>query len=703
MRSLLASSLLLFLLSGCGKQNDSAPKREAVSLDDLAVTVLDHPRSYFLSDKRGGFLLGSAGPGAVRRDEWTVDGNTVLHTPGKLSIDGNPVDLLGCDSARVTPLEVIRYFPGGIVEALAPLDRIPGQDGAHGLMIRVETTVPRDLIFAAVPGPDFVAAASHEEQCILYRKGPNATVAYTAGSQGEIFPGAIGLKQVSKAIFVIVYTTADSADYLARRAHGEVDLLGLARRRRMESLLQRAYLRTSDPDLTSALRWVQLSLDALTVSTPEACVVASLPWDGSVNVRDNAIALGGFDAATGDYGSTGKMLIALAREQDTSADGVAWVVREVYEHVLASGDTGIVREVYPDVESRLARAYQQKVDAQNFFLRADASPRGSREADLQALWYFHQTIGSIFASFLGDTMHAAEWGRQAEITSSGFNRMFVDTSRNVLYDRVLADGRGTTGNGPGVLLCLDMIESEAVRVNTVKSVMQTLLRPDGMAMSPLPGDSAGKIQNWMTGQMVYALTRYDRQDISYPVTRRLAQRILTTDMVGVLPEMYGASDEGHGDAPALGAPASPGAMGEFVRSFYQDYLGVHINITTRSLALEPKLPDEIIDADFTIFAGARSVWARYVRTAENDRVVLEGADLDDTLRVTFLWMMKNGDAWRGAAVLHPGGTTTLVFGERDASALYDGKEAPLEGLRHLVGFSRRKEMIMGNGELGTDN
>jgi hypothetical protein len=55
-------------------------------------------------------------------------------------------------------------------------------------------------------------------------------------------------------------------------------------------------------------------------------------------------------------------------------------------------------------------------------------------------------------------------------------------------------------------------------------------------------------------------------------------------------------------------------------------------------------------------------------------------------------MMKNGDAWRGATALHPGTKTTLVFGERDATVFFDGNEAQIENVRHLVGFSQRAQM-----------
>jgi hypothetical protein len=427
----------------------------------------------------------------------------------------------------------------------------------------------------------------------------------------------------------------------------------------------------------------------LIIISPETTAVTLLPWDGSLNARDNSIALAGLDVATGDYAATAGVLRAIARRQDASIEGAGWFAREAYEHVIASGDTALVRGLYPAVLANIAHAAHQHADGDNFLLEDKAGSPGYSSADLQALWYFQQTISSIFASFMADTVNAARWAMQADGTLSAFNRLFVDTTRQVVNPRIAADGRGMDYTLPGPLLCLDVIESEAVRQNTVKGIMKALLRPVGLESPPVPGATGnGIIYNWMAGQMVYALTRYDCQHISYPITRRLADRILTTDMVGALPEMY----EANGEARALGSQASLAAMAEFIRSFYQDYLGVHINMTTQSLALEPKLPDEIDNVDFTIFAGDHPISARYERKPESDHVVLRGEGFSDSLRVTFLWMMKSGDAWRGATALYPGRTTTLVFGERDATALIDGKQTPMEGVRHLVGFSQRAQM-----------
>ncbi|MBP1647530.1 MAG: hypothetical protein H6Q30_975, partial [Bacteroidetes bacterium] len=55
MRHILALAILLVILPGCGSNEESSGARQTIALDELAVTVRDHPRSYFHSDRRGGF------------------------------------------------------------------------------------------------------------------------------------------------------------------------------------------------------------------------------------------------------------------------------------------------------------------------------------------------------------------------------------------------------------------------------------------------------------------------------------------------------------------------------------------------------------------------------------------------------------------------------------------------------------------------
>jgi len=59
--------------------------------------------------------------------------------------------------------------------------------------------------------------------------------------------------------------------------------------------------------------------------------------------------------------------------------------------------------------------------------------------------------------------------------------------------------------------------------------------------------------------------------------------------------------------------------------------------------------------------------------------------------VNLLWMMENGDAWRGSFRLRGGAPVAIVLGDDDA-VLYEGRQP--RGARReekLKGFSQKKE------------
>jgi hypothetical protein len=60
------------------------------------------------------------------------------------------------------------------------------------------------------------------------------------------------------------------------------------------------------------------------------------------------------------------------------------------------------------------------------------------------------------------------------------------------------------------------------------------------------------------------------------------------------------------------------------------------------------------------------------------------------MKVSFLWILENGDAWRGAVSLAAGKDLTLIFTDDAAMMFLDAKEAKMTGARHLKKFSQRE-------------
>jgi hypothetical protein len=244
-------------------------------------------------------------------------------------------------------------------------------------------------------------------------------------------------------------------------------------------------------------------------------------------------------------------------------------------------------------------------------------------------------------------------------------------------------------------MCLEMLDAEVLRHGVTRAAVAGLLSPEGVRtlsrsdprFARSPGASGweynGPVWTWLAGPVSYALTRYDRQDVSYPIIRGMAALALGRGMAGTLPALF--------DSPPAGQKASLTGMSEFLRSIYQDYFGVRVDMAAGTFALQPKLPASLPEAQFTVFAGSSPIEVEYRRNSENTRLHLNAPSLPKEMRVNLLWMMENGDAWRGSFRLRGGAPVAIVLGDDDA-VLYEGESrGEFEGKRKLKGFSQRKD------------
>jgi glycogen debranching enzyme len=737
---------LAMLAGGCGKgQQEVAPgpPREHLTVDSLGINVEKQLRPFMLSDKRGGFIVGTAGDSIPSLSDivWSVQGE---HVVTGLSV------VVGTGASQpagswVYPHLVITYFKDGSAVTIAPLEI----SGAHAIVVQVRPAGDGPILLAPSVVAGSVSKVSGDTMVTWRTSGGNGLVSMYAGPAGKVQGEGIGVPGSRETRFLLVYEEAPAKQDIAT-IHSRVPLLQQNRVERMNRLLNRAYIKTSDPDLDKALNWTRLSLDALVVTltyagTGEHVAVAGLPWDGSLRGRDMAIAIPGLDFALNDYAPSAGILRWLATHQDTvrgrrtygriadrvssggmtfhGADVAPWFVRQMYEHVASSSDTTLVRELSQVVTRSIEGAIRYHVNESNLFTHGagetwmdasqrgtPATPRGNCAAEMQLLWYFQQLIGGFVAQYAGDSLTARSLGQSATRTAESFNRVFVDTAHQLIFDHLLPSGKGVTEVRPNALFCVDILGSEVVRQSMLRSVVNGVVYPWGVGtlgqtdsgFKPYMGMEGkytkeeamhnGPVWTWLAGQLAYTLSRYDRQDLMYRMTGGMVNRLLTADMVGVLPEAYEAVPrEGESIPRAAGLLASLGGMAEFVRSFYQDYLGIRVDAVSNQMWVQPKLPDEIRDVDFTISVADHPVYVRYVRDNETARVILDAPDIARPLKVIFLWIFMNGDAWRGSAMLQPGSRLTLIFGTEDLVA-YSGEEVvELPSSRLLKRFSQRNE------------
>lgn len=740
MRCVIVVALAL-VIGGCGKgQNDVArAPREVLTVDSLGVNVEKLPRTFMLSDKRGGFIVGTAGDAQPTLKEiiWSIQGTPVV-TGWSVTLDSAGV--ASTSGIRVFPHQVVIRFTDGSTATVSPLEI----SGAYAMAVHIQRMGDGPIRLTPSLAREFMRKTSGDSMITWSGTGNARLVCYT-GTGGRAEAGGIRVTGGKEALFLLVYEQGPAREDLAT-LHSRIPALQQSRSDRMNRLLNRAYIKTSDADLNKALSWTRLSLDALVLTLPdrhtggeEHVAVAGLPWDGDLRGREMAIAIPGLDFTFNDFAPAGGILRWLAAHQDTvarrrsygriadhisgrgatfrGADVAPWFIRQMYEHAVGSGDTVMVRELAAVVRRSVEGALRYQVDQNALFTHSTGEismdalvPRGNCAAEMQLLWYFQQLIGGFVAEYNGDTLMARTLGESAARTSGSFGVAFVDTSRDLLFDHLLPSGEGVMEIRPNVLFCVDILGSERVKQTMLKNVVNTLVYPWGVGTlarsdpkfhahvedeGNAPKEEAtqnGPVWTWLAGQLVYTLSRYDRQDLTYGITRYMATRILTTDMVGALPEVYEAAlREGESLPRSAGLQASLTGMAEFIRSFYQDYLGVRVDAVSGQMWVQPKLPDDIRDVDFTVSIGEHPVHVQYVRGDESARVMLDAPDIPRPLKVNFVWIFMNGDAWKGWAMIQPGSPLTLIFGSDDLVA-YSGEDViQLPSQRKLKGFSMRNE------------
>jgi hypothetical protein len=723
-------------LAACQKESRPPEVRKEIRLDDLVIEVHDQRHQFMLSDKRGGFIVGNTGnnenAAGVR---WSVNGRDLL-AGYDIRVGDTLLDSRKCKVTRVFPDRMQKLYEGGIIESLSPLE-FADSAGDHALLVSVQHKHQNTISFDIEHAIGFTLLASNSSTgfVTLKENGGRGEISIFGGERGTVSVKSITVQGSERADFLVVFNRGGVSTQRARDLYGRIETLQEARTHRMERLLNSAYLKTSDEKFDKAAHWVQLSLDALIVEAKDTFAVVGLPWDGSLDGRDNARSIAGISLARGEHQTATAIIRTLARYQDTlashssfgriadqvrggiatynGADVAPWFVREMYEYVTTTNDTALLQAMYPLVKHGMEGTLKYHTDSLNFLTHGDNETwmsrgvtRGNRAAEIQLLWYFQQLISSFAATHMRKFDAAQRWGQLATKTARNFSRVFVDTVNSLVYDHLASNGRGVHETRPNALFCLEIVGSEIVEQNVVKQTFNSLAYPHGVGTLSStdrrfhPSANRpdvqynGPVWTWLTGQLTYALTRFDRQDLSYQLTQSLVRQVLEGDMVGTLPSIVDASPQpGELQPKEGGAKASLSGMAELMRSVYQDYIGVTVDVPSNVISLHPKLPEEWKKVDFTVLFGLHLVNMKYVREERTSRVTLQSPDIEKEIKIRFLWMLESGNAWKGTATLNPHKQLTLVFTEDDALAFNSDDETKLQFRQQLKGFSQRKEFV----------
>ncbi|MHB1051313.1 MAG: amylo-alpha-1,6-glucosidase [Bacteroidota bacterium] len=708
-----------------------APTIVAQQIDDLAITVRGSGRQYVFTNKEAGTYYGEVNaPNAGGWQGWFVNAEKILHDYS-VTIKGKLLDRTTA-TTRVLPHTIQRLYPNGLLETVTLTDSL------NVLLVQISDPSAEIIVQPA----EFF----RQDGSAWIRTAPVPDFAVTALA-------VTGRRSVNGIVYAVAADRSlGRAKRIGSHAAANADAMVLRRKNRMQNILDRSSAHFNDKRLTVALGWAKIQIDALIMNQATGGkrtkgIFAGLPWFNNYWGRDSFISLPGATYVIGNFSDAREVLRSFAAFQETdsmsanfgripnlatpqsvvynTADGTPWFIRSLYEYVKYSGDTAIVRTLYPVIKRSIDGTIRHHTDSLGFLTHGDAetwmdavgpngpwSPRGNRAVDIQALWHHQLRVGMFCAEYRADYAAASRWKNFADKLENNFRRYFVDTASMLLFDHRNSDGSPSAEIRPNQIFAFDMAIPEDVRQTMVRTVLTELMYDHGTATLAQSDsnfhpyhehppyyvkDAAyhnGTIWTWLNGPVMYAATRYDLQHLVYPVTKNSVHQMLDRGCVGALSELLNVhTKEGESEPRLSGTYSQAWSLAEFVRSMYQDYLGVSIDLPSKNLRINPKLPPEISSFDIQQRIGTGSVRIRYARAGDTVTVILEPKALNHSLNVNYFYVFDNGDAVNAPIDLTPDRPLTIVHTRsflriyRGADLIVSKKESPLVFLRN---FSDKK-------------
>lgn len=487
---------------------------------------------------------------------------------------------------------------------------------------------------------------------------------------------------------IISFAVADNQETSERLAKGYLAHAASAfnrRRARMETLLRGSAVKTEDDRFDRALAWAKLSLDALIMNQVTHGIYAGLPWFNNYWGRDTFISLPGatlvqgrfaeakkllrsfaafqmLDSTSTDYGRIPNIVTTTSKGYNT-ADGTPRFVMMAREYIERSGDGKFLLEIYPTVLRSIEGTIRYHTDASGFLVHGDAetwmdavgpdgpwSPRGSRANDIQALWAQQLDAGVWFATRVGDAVSARSWhDRYMQLRRNFAEKYVVNGS---VADRLTSDGKPDLTLRPNQIFTSSLL-SDTMRARVIRTVTTKLTYPYGVASlsqddsnfhpfhqyAPYyPKDAAyhnGTVWTWLQGPLISELCRFGWQNIAATLTANSVHQILDRGAVGAQSELLDAVPRpGESEPRISGTFCQAWNLAEFIRNFYDDYLGARVELLSHTIDISPHLPTAMNKVSARINIGGPSVDLEIQKDGELTILTLNAKELKEKLLAT---------------------------------------------------------------------
>ncbi len=493
--------------------------------------------------------------------------------------------------------------------------------------------------------------------------------------------------------------------------------------------LLKSYQETNWAEYDLALNWNKIQGRELVVTQFGKGIWAGLPWFNQNWGRDTYIALPGISIVTGQFADAREIITNFTNYQQkdstnnlfgripnrvnspkdiiyNTADGTPLMIREIAEFANYTGDLTLARELYPVVKRSIEGSIKNFMDKDGFLTHDDAdtwmdarirnaqawSPRGNRAVEVQVLWHNQLLAGANFAKKLGFENDAKQWTEIAAKLKESFEKQFFNKENNTLYDHINTKSEADLKVRPNQLFAITlpqfgtMVDSKT-QASIVKQVVSELTYPYGVAslsqndpdFHPYHHDQIyhfdaayhnGMCWQWLSGAVVSAMLKAGYTNLAFEHTLNLTNQTLYQGMPGTLSELVEPALTRDGSLQLTGAFSQAWSVGEFVRNFYQDYMGVNPQMMDRKVVVTPNLPTKLAFSCFVLNVGdGEQIECVYNKENDKKQYYFNAKSIKSPITIVMKFRNAKFEMYSAEFSLNVSETVALELSDKNALSL----------------------------------
>lgn len=382
------------------------------------------------------------------------------------------------------------------------------------------------------------------------------------------------------------------------------------------------------------------------------------------------------DQSSDNFGKVPNLINKDDQISYNTADATPLFIREIYEYYLYTHDTELLIELWPNIQKAIENVYLKNKDDKNLYPHNDAddwmdarkdgdraySPRGPYAIEIQALWYTALFCAAKIARAIFKTIertqddtsqphdelkqHGTTYKKEALALKQSIKQSFISSEAPYIIDSLDSTAIPSEYIRPNSLLAVyytylpgikPLFNDETI-FNTLKYLMPRLIYEHGVSTldknhrsfhpvhthEKYHKDAAyhnGMIWPWLSGSFINTACKLFMKNTAFIQTENLIAQILHNDTPGTLSELFNPLLSQEKKPIISGAYSQAWSVAEFVRSFFQDYLGIRQNLPNRLIYITPNIPGKLNIIESNIRVGTNETIYLYIRLNKKTGVV----------------------------------------------------------------------------------